>query len=100
LSHTNGRYINVNTLSTQRYGDFIATINTDLNDDISFNANIGTSITNTLGNQRTALDSGIGGGLQIANWFTLGNFVNNAGNLQTLDAAKEVQSVFAATPFG
>ena len=100
MSHTNGRYINVNTLSTQRYGDFIATINTDLNDDISFNANIGTSITNTLGNQRTALDSGIGGGLQIANWFTLGNFVNNAGNLQTLDAAKEVQSVFAATTFG
>ncbi|WP_367753268.1 SusC/RagA family TonB-linked outer membrane protein [Flavobacterium sp. WC2430] len=100
LSHANGRYINVNTLSTQRYADFIATINTDLNTDISFNANVGTSITNTIGNQRTTLDSGIGGGLQIANWFTLGNFVNNAGNLQTLDAAKEVQSVFAATTFG
>lgn len=100
LSHTNGRYINVNTLSTQRYGDFIATINTQFNEDFSFNANVGTSITNTLGNQRTTLDSGIGGGLQIANWFTLGNFVNNAGNLQTTDSAKEVQSVFAATTFG
>ena len=63
LSHINGRYINVNTLSTQRYGDLIATINTKFNDDFSFNANIGTSITNTLGNQRTTLDSGIGGGL-------------------------------------
>jgi TonB-linked SusC/RagA family outer membrane protein len=100
LSHINGRYINVNTLSTQRYADLIATINTDINDEFSFNANIGTSITNTIGNQRTTLDSGIGGGLQIANWFTLGNFVNNAGNLQTLDSSREVQSVFAATTFG
>nr|WP_314897804.1 SusC/RagA family TonB-linked outer membrane protein [uncultured Flavobacterium sp.] len=100
LSHTNGRYINVNTLSTQRYGDLIATINTKFNEDFSFNANVGTSITNTIGNQRTTLDSGIGGGLQIANWFTLGNFVNNAGNLQTLDSSKEVQSVFAATTLG
>ena len=100
LSHINGRYINVSTLSTQRYGDLIATINTKFNDDFSFNANIGTSITNTLGNQRTTLDSGIGGGLQKANWFTLGNFVNNAGNLQTLDSSKEVQSLFAATTLG
>ncbi|MFV7234904.1 SusC/RagA family TonB-linked outer membrane protein [Flavobacterium sp. ZB4R12] len=100
LSHTNGRYINVNTLSTQRYGDLIATINTKFNEDFSFNANVGTSITNTIGNQRTTLDSGIGGGLQIANWFTLGNFVNNAGNLQTLDSSKEVQSVFATTTLG
>ncbi len=100
LSHINGRYINVSTLSTQRYGDLIATINTKFNDDFSFNANIGTSITNTLGNQRTTLDSSIGGGLQKANWFTLGNFVNNAGNLQTLDSSKEVQSLFAATTLG
>ena len=100
LSHINGRYINVSTLSTQRYGDLIATINTKFNDDFSFNANIGTSITNTLGNQRTTLDSGIGGGLQKANWFTLGNFVNNVGNLQTLDSSKEVQSLFAATTLG
>ncbi len=100
LSHTNGRYINVNTLSTQRYADLIATINTDINDKFSFNANIGTSITNTIGNQATTLDSGIGAGLQLANYFTLGNFVNNSGNLQTLGSSKEVQSVFAATTFG
>lgn len=100
LSHINGRYIDINNLSTQRYGDLIATINTKFNDDFSFNANIGTSITNTLANKRTTLDSGIGGGLQIANWFTLGNFVNNALNLQTVDSRKEVQSVFAATTLG
>jgi len=100
LSHINGRYIDINNLSTQRYGDLIATINTKFNDDFSFNANIGTSINNTMANKRTTLDSGIGGGLQIANWFTLGNFVNNALNLQTVDARREVQSVFAATTFG
>jgi TonB-linked SusC/RagA family outer membrane protein len=100
LSHINGRYIDINNLSTQRYADLIATVNTKFNDDFTFNANIGTSITNTLANKRTTLDSGIGGGLQIANWFTLGNFVNNALNLQTVDSRKEVQSVFAATTFG
>lgn len=100
LSNANGRYINENSLSTQRYGDLIATINTKFSDDISFNANVGTSITNTLTNQKTILDSGIGGGLTLTNWFTLHNFVNNTGNYQTIDAKREVQSVFATTTFG
>jgi hypothetical protein len=35
-------------LGTQRYGDLIATINTQINEDFSFNANnVGTSINNT-----------------------------------------------------
>lgn len=100
LSHTNGRYININSVSTQRYGDLIATINTQINEDFSFNAIVGTSINNTIGNDATTLDSGIGAGLKIANWFTLGNFVNNVGNIQTLGSSREVQSVFAATTFG
>jgi TonB-linked SusC/RagA family outer membrane protein len=100
LSHINGRYISINSVSTQRYGDFIATINTEFNDDFSFNAIVGTSINNTIGNDATTLDSGIGGGLKIANWFTLGNFVNNVGNIQSLGSSREVQSVFAATTFG
>ncbi|RUT70080.1 SusC/RagA family TonB-linked outer membrane protein [Flavobacterium cupreum] len=100
LSHENGRYINENTLSTQRYGDLIATITTNISNDFTFNANIGTSITNTLSNQKTILDSGIGTGLQYANWFTLHNFNSNSGNYQTVDSQKEVQSVFAATTFG
>ncbi|MFB3388271.1 SusC/RagA family TonB-linked outer membrane protein [Flavobacterium sp. LAR06] len=100
ISHINGRYYVENAISTQRYGDLIATINTKFSDDFSFNANIGTSVTNTLGNQKTILDSGIGGGLKYANWFTLQNFNNNSGNYQTIDSRKEVQSVFAATTFG
>ncbi len=99
LAPSTGRYININSLSTQRYGDLIATINTKFNDDFSFTANIGTSITNTQGNLTTTLDSS-NGGLAYANWFTLGNFVNNAGNTQTLGSSKEVQSVFAAATFG
>ncbi len=100
LSHVNGRYINENSLSTQRYGDLIATINTKIGADFTFNANIGGSITNTLTNQKTILDSGISGGLNITNWFTLHNFNNNTGNYQTVDSQREVQSVFAATTFG
>jgi TonB-linked SusC/RagA family outer membrane protein len=100
LSHVNGRYYNENSLSTQRYGDLIATINTKFATDFSFNANIGASITNTLTNDKTILDSGISGGLGIANWFTLHNFNNNTGNYQTVDSQREVQSVLATTTFG
>ncbi|MHC0441685.1 SusC/RagA family TonB-linked outer membrane protein [Flavobacterium sp. 3-210] len=100
LSHANGRYYSENSLSTQRYGDLIATINTKIGDNFTFNANVGTSITNTLTNQKTILDSGISAGLTYANWFTLANFVNNANNYQTIDSRREVQSVFAATTFG
>ncbi|MFH6945250.1 SusC/RagA family TonB-linked outer membrane protein [Flavobacterium sp. FlaQc-50] len=100
LSHINGRYYNEETLSTQRYADLIATINTKIGSDFSFNANIGTSVRNTLINQRTILDSGVGGGLKYANWFTLHNFNNNAENYQTIDSNKEIQSIFAATTFG
>ncbi|MDR7372259.1 SusC/RagA family TonB-linked outer membrane protein [Flavobacterium aquidurense] len=100
LSNINGRYISENSLSTQRYADLIATINTKIGDNFNFTANIGTSVTNTLTNQKTILDSGISSGLTYANWFTLANFVNNSGNYQTLDSRREVQSVFAATTFG
>lgn len=100
LSHMNGRYINEESLSTQRYADLIATINTKIGENFNFNANVGTSITNTLTNQKTILDSGISSGLRYANWFTLSNFVNNSGNYQTIDARREVQSVFATTTFG
>jgi TonB-linked SusC/RagA family outer membrane protein len=100
LSHRNGRYMNVNTLSTQRYADLMANINTKFNDDFSFKANVGTSITNTLQNKGTTLDSGIGGGLAFANWFSLGNFVNNAENVESYGARKEIQSVYAAATIG
>lgn len=100
LSHANGRYYHEDVLSTQRYGDLIATINTKIGSNFSFNANFGTSIRNSLINQKTILDSGIGGGLKFANWFTLHNFNNNAENYQTIDSNKEIQSIFATTTFG
>ncbi|MFZ0596823.1 MAG: SusC/RagA family TonB-linked outer membrane protein [Flavobacterium sp.] len=100
LSHINGRYYHEDALSTQRYADLIATINTPISSDFSFNANIGTSVRNTMINQKTILDSGVGGGLKYANWFTLHNFNNNAENFQTIDSNKEIQSIFAATTFG
>jgi hypothetical protein len=72
LCRINGRYIDINNLSTQRHGDSIATLILNLiMISLSFNANI-TSITNTLANKkRTTLDSELVEVLQIANWFTL-----------------------------
>ena len=96
-----GTYINIANLSTQRYGDLIAKINTKFSDDFSFNAIVGTSINNTLANQQTILNSGTNnGGLVNTNWFTLGNFVNNKANQQLSGSNREVQSVFASTSFG
>lgn len=104
LSNVNGRYINVATLSTQRYGDLIAKINTNFNENFSFNAIVGASINNTLANHATTLDSGIVGGLVNANLFTLGNFGYTTGtnnlSLQATGSSREVQSVFASTTFG
>ncbi|RZJ53609.1 MAG: SusC/RagA family TonB-linked outer membrane protein [Flavobacterium sp.] len=104
LSNINGRYINVANLSTQRYGDLIAKINTNFNENFSFNAIVGASINNTLSNQFTTLDSGITGGLVNANLFTLGNFASSTGidnlSLQGTGSSREVQSVFGSATFG
>jgi len=104
LSGVNGRYINVATLSTQRYGDLIAKINTNFNENFTFNAIVGTSINNTLANHATTLDSGINPGLINANLFTLGNFGYATGidnlSVQTTGSSREVQSVFGSATFG
>lgn len=101
LANKNGTYIYNNVLSTQKYGDFIARINTSFNSDLTFNAIVGTSFTSTMANKATMLNSGINnGGLVNTNWFTLGNFVNNKLNQQIGGAEREVQSIFASTTFG
>lgn len=98
LVHPKGRLIDVTTIATQNYADLIGLINTNLSQDFSFDATIGTSINN--GKSRgVILDSGIGGGLKNANIFTLGNFLSNNGNVQSA-YEREVQSVFATTTFG
>lgn len=99
LSHPNGRYININNLSTQNYGDLIATINTNINDDLTFFANVGGSFLKSSINDETVLDSDPSG-LGIANWFTLHNFNSNSGNYQNYGYRRELQSVFAAATFG
>lgn len=99
LAPPTGRYILKENTSTQNYGDLIANIDTQFTEDISFAANIGTSFTRNIGNNGTTLDSSLGG-LTYANWFTLGNFVNNAGNFQSLGSSREVQSIFASMTFG
>ena len=99
LSHPNGRYIDITDVSSQNYGDLIATINTKINDDFSFSANVGTSFTKTSLNDETVLDSDPSG-LGITNWFTLHNFNSNTGNFQNYGFRREQQSVFAATTFG
>jgi len=101
LVNRNGTYVNINNESTQKYGDFIARINTAFNSDFTFNAILGTSVTSTLANKSTVLNSGINnGGLVNTNWFTLGNFVNNKLNQQIGGAEREVQSIFATSTFG
>jgi TonB-linked SusC/RagA family outer membrane protein len=98
LVHTTGRYMNANTIGTQNYADLLALINTKFSEDFSFTGTLGTSINNSKVSGLT-VDSGIGGGLNYANIFTLGNFVNNNGNVQ-MGSQREVQSIFAATTFG
>ncbi len=99
LSGPNGRYILINNSSIQKYGDLIATINTKFNDDFTFNANIGTSITDQFLNDENVSDSDPAG-LGIANWFTTHNFNSTAGLYQNYGARKQTQSIFAATTFG
>jgi len=99
LSHPNGRYINITDVSSQNYADLIATINTNINPDITFFANVGGSFLKTSINDETVLDSDPSG-LGIANWFTLHNFNSNTGNYQNYGYRREQQSVFAATTFG
>ena len=99
LSDKNGRYIDIKDVSSQKYDDLIATINTNFNDDFNLNANIGTSITETFINDETVLDSNPNG-LIYTNWFTLNNFKDNVGNYQNYGSKKQVQSIFAAATLG
>ena len=99
LSHINGRYIAIDDVSSQTYGDLIATINKDINEDFSFNAIVGTSFTKTNLADQTVLDSDPSG-LNRANWFTLANFNSNQGNYHNYGSRKEVQAVFASATLG
>ena len=102
LSAARGRYIYNDVEDLQLYGDFIATINTTFNDDISLTAILGTSINQFDTGKSIILDSGVTGGLQVPNIFTIQNFVSNQGVrlIQSQGELKEIQSLFASTSFG
>ncbi|MCD0468594.1 SusC/RagA family TonB-linked outer membrane protein [Flavobacterium sp. JAS] len=100
LAPSTGRYIYSDSESSQLYGDLIATINTKFNDDFSFSANLGTSLTKSTINDAYVSDSGQKNGLVNANWFNTGNFVSAERNAHTIGGKKEVQSVFASATFG
>ena len=76
LAPLNGRYILNEFDNTQYYMDFIANINKDISEKISFNAILGTS-TQRNTSETFVADSGTNGGLQFANVFALQNFQAN-----------------------
>ena len=80
LASENGRYINNEFDNTQYYLDFIANINKDISENISFNALLGTS-TQRNTSETFSADSGTQeSGLQYANLFSLQNFTGEASN--------------------
>ncbi|PCH77663.1 MAG: hypothetical protein COB98_02805 [Flavobacteriaceae bacterium] len=76
LAPKTGRYIFSQMDFTQLYADLIATINTKITDKISISAIVGTS-TKRLVTESLSADSGISGGLQYANVFSIQNFNGN-----------------------
>jgi TonB-dependent SusC/RagA subfamily outer membrane receptor len=76
LAPANGRYIVTNNDFTQLYGDFIANINKQFNENVSLTALVGVSTRRTTTEMFTG-DSGTNGGLQFANVFAFQNFNAN-----------------------
>ncbi len=100
LAPDNGRYIANEQDFTQLYGDVIANINYNYNNNVSLTANIGVSTTKT-NIERFTADSGTNGGLQFANVFSYQNFEGNPQvtfNQSSLES--RINSVFASTTFG
>jgi TonB-dependent SusC/RagA subfamily outer membrane receptor len=100
LAPANGRYIVFENDYTQLYGDFIANINTQINDKTTVSAIIGTSTTRTT-TESFSGDSGTNGGLQFANVFAFQNFNGNPSvNFSQNSLETRVNSVFASATIG
>lgn len=101
LAPKTGRYIYDENKDLQLYGDFIATINKNISDNIEFSSNIGASVRHTTLGEGVLLDSGENGGLRYTNIFSLQNFnTSNGLTLEQDGAEKEVQSIFGSAQFG
>mgnify|MGYP002630128815 CR=1 FL=1 len=99
LSPATGRYTLNKTENTQQYIDLIANYNTDITEDLTFSAVLGTSLTKSKIGDQVSLDSGNGKGLTYPNIFTIGNFAETNFLSQTV-GNREVQSVFTSANFG
>lgn len=99
LSPATGRYTLNKTENTQQYIDLIANYNTNINEDLTFAAILGTSLTKYKIGDQVSLDSGNGKGLTYPNVFTIANFAETNNLIQTV-YNREVQSIFASVNFG
>ena len=100
LAPANGRYIVFENDYTQLYGDVIANINTQINENTSVTAIVGASTTRTTTESFTG-DSGTNGGLQFANVFAFQNFNGNPSvNFNQNSLETRVNSIFASTTIG
>ena len=100
LAPANGRYIVFENDFTQLYGDVIANINTQINEETSVTAIIGASTTRTTTEAFTG-DSGTNGGLQFANVFSFQNFNGNPSvNFNQSSLETRVNSVFSSVTIG
>ena len=100
LAPANGRYIVNQNDFTQAYADVLATISTEINEDISVNGVVGASTTRTTFESLVA-DSGTNGGLQFANVFAYQNFNANASvNFRQNSTEVRGSSIFASATFG
>ena len=99
-SGENGRYVLEKTENTQQYVDFIANYNTNITEDLTISALLGTSLTKYKIGDQVYLDSGRDGlGLNFPNVFTIANFTTT-NNIRQRVSNREVQSVFASANFG
>ncbi|WP_165730922.1 TonB-dependent receptor [Polaribacter sp. 20A6] len=100
LAPENGRYIVEENDYTQLYGDFLANINTSINEDFSLIAILGTSTKRTT-TESFVGDSGISGGLQFANVFSFQNFNGNPSvKFEQNSLETRVSSLFASATIG
>ena len=100
LAPENGRYIVSENDFTQLYGDIIANINTQINDETSVTAIIGASTTRNTTESFTG-DSGTNGGLQFANVFSFQNFNGNPSvNFTQNSLESRTNSLFVSATIG
>jgi TonB-linked SusC/RagA family outer membrane protein len=102
LAASNGRYTLENATNTQLYGDLIATATPKIGENFSLTANLGTSILDLEGNNRTFFDTDPNSnpGLGIANKFVVSNITPNALFSTASVDNKQVQSLFASGSLG